>query len=289
MKNKLTDLNDHLFAQIERLSDENLTPEQIEQEARRGNAIVGIADQIIRGAELQLKAAALLASEGQSFVGYLPRIGGDAKMTKWIRYSDEELAWIEANATLPRAELHAAFLGAFGRDDVSPEHLVSLRKRRGWRTGRTGRWAKGSAPSNKGKRMESHPNSARTQFKKGNSPPNITPLGHERLDKTGYVWVAIAETNPYTGRPRRYVMKHLHLWQKVNGPLPAGMCLKSIDGDRTNTDPSNWMAIPRAMLPRLNGVYGRGYDIAPAELKPVIMATAKLEHIVRTKSAGAAS
>ncbi len=34
MKNKLADLNNHLFAQLERLSDEDLAPEQIEQEGR---------------------------------------------------------------------------------------------------------------------------------------------------------------------------------------------------------------------------------------------------------------
>lgn len=35
MKNKLTDLNDHLFAQLERLSEEDLTADQIEQECKR--------------------------------------------------------------------------------------------------------------------------------------------------------------------------------------------------------------------------------------------------------------
>ena len=35
MKNKLSDLNDHLFSQLERLSDEALTPEEIEREAKR--------------------------------------------------------------------------------------------------------------------------------------------------------------------------------------------------------------------------------------------------------------
>lgn len=36
------------------------------------------------------------------------------------------------------------------------------------------------------------------------------------------------------------------------------------------------------LLPRLNGIYGRGYDKAPGELKPVIMAVSKLEHKART-------
>ena len=50
---------------------------------------------------------------------------------------------------------------------------------------------------------------------------------------------------------------------------------------KTNTDPSNWEAIPAALAPRLNGRFGRGYDHAPAELKPTIMLTAKLEHAAR--------
>ena len=50
MKNRLSDLDNHLFAQIERLSDEDLTAEQIEQEVGRARAIVGVSDQIIENA-----------------------------------------------------------------------------------------------------------------------------------------------------------------------------------------------------------------------------------------------
>lgn len=63
-KNKLSDLNDHLFAQLERLADEELTPEQIETEATRGNAIVAVADQIIRNAGLKIQAAKILSDHG---------------------------------------------------------------------------------------------------------------------------------------------------------------------------------------------------------------------------------
>jgi hypothetical protein len=72
MKNKLSDLNDHLFAQIERLADESLTPEQVDKETKRGAAIVAVADQIIRSGEMQLRAARLLADEGRDFQNYLP-------------------------------------------------------------------------------------------------------------------------------------------------------------------------------------------------------------------------
>lgn len=78
MKNKLTDLNDHLFAQLERLGDEDLTPEQIETEATRAEAIVNIADQVIRNADLQLKAATLLASQGYHFEPHLQTIAPNA-------------------------------------------------------------------------------------------------------------------------------------------------------------------------------------------------------------------
>ena len=56
MKNKLSDLNNHLFAQLERLGEEGMTAEQVDQEAKRAEAIVAISDQIVRNADLQLKA-----------------------------------------------------------------------------------------------------------------------------------------------------------------------------------------------------------------------------------------
>jgi hypothetical protein len=31
------------------------------------------------------------------------------------------------------------------------------------------------------------------------------------------------------------------------------MALKCLDGNKQNTDPSNWEAVPRALLPRLAG------------------------------------
>lgn len=64
MKNKLTDLNNHLFAQLERLGDESLAPEKVEEELARTKGIVDISTQIINNATVALKGAELMAKHG---------------------------------------------------------------------------------------------------------------------------------------------------------------------------------------------------------------------------------
>lgn len=64
MKNKITDLNNHLFAQLERLGDEGLTAEQVTRECERAEAIVAVSEQIIRSATVSLKAVELIAEHG---------------------------------------------------------------------------------------------------------------------------------------------------------------------------------------------------------------------------------
>lgn len=71
MKNKLPDLNNHLFAQLERLSEEDLSVEQIEAEVKRADAIVDVSDQIVSGMRLQLDAAKLVAMHGDRFARQL--------------------------------------------------------------------------------------------------------------------------------------------------------------------------------------------------------------------------
>lgn len=56
MKNKLIDLNNHLFAQLERLSDEDLTPEQLQSEIQRSQAVTSVAKEIISNGRLVLDA-----------------------------------------------------------------------------------------------------------------------------------------------------------------------------------------------------------------------------------------
>lgn len=261
-----------------------------------------------------------------------------------VRYSPEELAWVEANKTWPRSKLHSAFSAKFDRTDVTEDNIRSLCVRKGWssgaegrrrsagksrlfrqeemdwlranaalpiketgaafraafpgraitdaqitaarrrhkiRTGRTGKFTKGQTSHNAGKKGFHAPGSEKGWFKKGAAPHTYRGPGHESIDpKDGYVWLIVAETNPHTGAATRRVMKHRWLWEKANGPVPKDCALKCLDGDRANCDPSNWEPVKRGVLSRLNG--GRhkkrmAYDAAPDELKPTVLAIAKVQ------------
>ena len=74
-KNKLGDLNDHLFAQLTRLTQVDMTPEQLAQEIGRTAALVDVADRITENAKLQLGAAKLFAEHGHHVLEHLPQIG----------------------------------------------------------------------------------------------------------------------------------------------------------------------------------------------------------------------
>lgn len=56
MKNTLGDLNNHLFAEIERLGDEELTGEELDKEIERARAISTVSSQVIKNAGLILDA-----------------------------------------------------------------------------------------------------------------------------------------------------------------------------------------------------------------------------------------
>ncbi|RDY70303.1 hypothetical protein DXT76_13600 [Halobacillus trueperi] len=74
MKNTLGDLNNHLFAQLERLSDEDLSGEKLEEEINRAKTITSVSHQIISNGSLVLDAAKLRED----------RINADTKVPKML-------------------------------------------------------------------------------------------------------------------------------------------------------------------------------------------------------------
>lgn len=56
MRNTLGDLNNHLFAQLERLNDEEINGEELKEEIERSKAVSSIAKGIIDNGNLVLQA-----------------------------------------------------------------------------------------------------------------------------------------------------------------------------------------------------------------------------------------
>ena len=56
MQNRIEDLNNHLFMQIERLMDEDMSDDQLAKEIKRSKAIVHVSGEIIKTADLRFKA-----------------------------------------------------------------------------------------------------------------------------------------------------------------------------------------------------------------------------------------
>jgi hypothetical protein len=56
IRNTLSDLNNHLFAQLERLSEEDLSGEALQEEITRAKAITDVAQKIISNASVVLEA-----------------------------------------------------------------------------------------------------------------------------------------------------------------------------------------------------------------------------------------
>ena len=203
---------------------------------------------------------------------------------KKIEYSFNEERFLRKHETTPRTELTKLFNARFNRD-VSQNNIKAKCRRMGLKTGRTGCFPKGNVPPNKGRKGWCAPGSEKGWFKKGQVPPNKKPLGHERIcSKDGYILINIDEPNPHTGHANRYVHKHRWLWEKIHGPIPDGMCLKSKDGNPQSTDPDNWELISRGVLVALNkqGLY----KLAPPELRPSVITAAKISEKISQLSKG---
>lgn len=176
-------------------------------------------------------------------------------------YSQEELDWIQARSNWTRAQLHDAFCAEFDRSDVSYINLRHLCQRRGWFTGRHG--------------------GGGGRFKAGQDHKLWRGLGHEKLDRDGYVTIIVDVPNPLNGSCVSRVLKHRYLWEKEFGPVPEGCRLKCRDGNKLNTGTENWFVVPLALLGSLNK---RKYNSAPDQLKPTIIAISKLEVAFRERA-----
>lgn len=75
MSNRLSDLEDTLYAQLRRVAEAGMSEGALDTEIKRTEAVVALADRIAATADTRLKAARLFAEHGQAILPMLPQIG----------------------------------------------------------------------------------------------------------------------------------------------------------------------------------------------------------------------
>ena len=115
-------------------------------------------------------------------------------------------------------------------------------------SGITGHFRKGLVPWNKGIKGVSYPGMVPTQFKKGNKPANLVPIGSERVNADGYVDIKVQDGQ----KQHNWKGKHIIIYEQHNGPVPPGYVIIFGDGNNRNFEPGNLLCVSRAQLARLN-------------------------------------
>lgn len=193
-------------------------------------------------------------------------------------FTQEQVEFLRANyGEMSRRQLTAAFNREYG-DSKTVSQIIAFVKNHKIHSGRTGHFAKGHKPWNEGLAGcgVCQPNSG--NFVKGNVPANLTPLGTERVNADGFIEIKVPVPNPYTDAQTRYMHKHVWVWEQEHGPVPDGHVLRFLDGDRTNCALENLDLFTRAESMEMTRL---GFGEAPEEMKPTIMAMAKLDTKVR--------
>lgn len=147
-------------------------------------------------------------------------------------YPAEVAAYIlEHHKGTGHAAMAAQLKAAFGKE-YTPDQIKAYYGRNKLDSGLTGRFEKGHAPPNKGRKGYIAPGCEKGWFKKGSQPWDTLPVGTVLTKTDGYLWKKIDE------KPGSWLQNwkqlHLLIWEEANGPVPEGYCVIFKDGDRRN-------------------------------------------------------
>lgn len=172
-----------------------------------------------------------------------------------------QIAWHRTNE-----EIQTMLNEKFGTE-YTYKQVKALKNNHKIQSGLTGQFEKGHKPWTKGKSIkeicykpESYARWDSHRWYKGNRPYNAVPVGTETVDKYGYIKVKIAEPNVWD-------FKHRIIYEKAYGPIPKGMLVALIDGDKTNLSPENMMLIDQhenGFRHKYAGMYEGNHELGKA-------------------------
>ncbi len=137
-----------------------------------------------------------------------------------------------------------------------------------------GHFRDGNTPYNKGTKGLSKPN--RGSFKNGFKPPNTRPVGSERIDADGRVWIKQPGRHPVRNHTI-WKEKRNVVWESLHGPIPENHLVFCIDCDQQNCEPDNLVLVSRS-----ESMFLARYkysDLPNVELRETLRIIAKLEFV----------
>ena len=202
-------------------------------------------------------------------------------------YTEDELAFLKEYAPgHSRKEIHEEYNRRFPERPRSFKSVVACMKNHDITNGRDTRFppgGKGSRPWNQGKKMspEQYEKCKATMFSKNHRPVQYLPIGTEKKLSDGYIWVKV-DDQICAKKNVNWKQKQRLIWEEANGPIPDGMFVTFLDGNRENFNLDNLALITRAEHARLNqsGLRSEDPEITAAALQ-VAKLTTKIGQLQR--------
>ena len=179
----------------------------------------------------------------------------------WNSYPPEVTDYIMANYRgVGPTEMAGRINREFGTSYTSSQ-IIAWYKNHHLSSGVDTRYRKGSIPWTRGKTLdeicggdqEKIRRVRSTQFKTGGRPHNALPVGSEIVRDDGYRQRKVAEPNVWR-------FSHHIVWEENFGPVPEGMMVTFLDGDKSNLDPENLFLISQEENRNLNYEKRRSED-----------------------------
>jgi len=166
-----------------------------------------------------------------------------------IHYPDKrtvDILHLFENVTVGKLQQHAASIGV-KKSEAFMKSPESGRLLKGSKIGLKTQFTNQSPGWNKGKKQADYmtpemiEKTAKTRFKKGQDPHNTVPIGTERISKDGYIEVKVRHLKGKGSNNANFEFKHRIIYEENFGPIPEGMIVEFLDGDKLNFEPSNFI------------------------------------------------
>ena len=156
-----------------------------------------------------------------------------------IKYPDGIIEFLKEIAPgKTSAEMTDAVNAKYGAGTMTVRQMKAFKKNHHITSGYDARFKKGCVPWTKGRKMspETYAKAYPTMFHKGNIPYDTKGVGSVSRTDDGYLVRKVREDGT---RHERWAYVHREVWEREHGPIPDGMIVSFLDGNKENCSPDN--------------------------------------------------